>query len=121
MTWDVEYTDEFGDWWTGLGDAERESIAVIVGLLECEGPGLRHPHTSGINGSRHEHMRELRIQHAGRPYRVLFAFDPRRCAILLIGGDKTGKDRWYEEHVPIADRLYDDHLEILKQERLKNG
>ena len=66
-------------------------------------------------------MRELRTQHAGRPYRVLFAFDPRRCAILLIGGDKTGNDRWYDENVPVADRLYDDHLEILKKEGLNNG
>ena len=53
-------------------------------------------------------MRQLRIQHQGRPYRVLYAFDPRRVAILLIGGDKTGDDRWYETYVPIADRLYDE-------------
>lgn len=66
-------------------------------------------------------MRELRIQHAGRPYRVLYAFDPRRCAILLIGGDETGKDRWYDEYVPIADRLYTEHLEILRREGLING
>ena len=61
-------------------------------------------------------MRELRIQHAGRPYRILYAFDPRRCAILLIGGDKTGNDRWYEEYVPLADRLYDEILIELKKE-----
>jgi hypothetical protein len=61
-------------------------------------------------------MKELRIRHSGRPYRVLFAFDPRRCAILLIGGDKTGNDRWYEEFVPIADELFDEHLESLKNE-----
>jgi len=121
MKWDVEYTDEFGDWWTGLNEAERESITATVDLLESDGPNLRYPHTSGINGSRHDHMRELRIQHAGRPYRVLFAFDPRRCAILLIGGDKTGNDRWYDENIPVADRLYDDHLETLKSEGLKNG
>jgi hypothetical protein len=58
-------------------------------------------------------MRELRIQHQGRPYRVLYAFDPRRTAILLIGGDKTGQDRWYDEHVPQADALYDAHLAVL--------
>jgi hypothetical protein len=121
MKWDVEYTDEFGDWWAGLNEAERESITASVDLLENDGPNLRFPHTSGINGSKHDHMRELRIQHAGRPYRVLFAFDPRRCAILLIGGDKTGNDRWYDENVPVADRLYDDHLEILKKEGLNNG
>ena len=56
-------------------------------------------------------MRELRIQCAGRPYRALSAFDPGRCAILLLGGDRTGDDRWYEKNVPIADRLYDEHLD----------
>src|SRR5450759_1262933 len=55
------------------------------------------------------HMRELRIQHQGRPYRVLYAFDPRRNAVLLIGGDKTGNEQWYEASVPLADRLYERH------------
>jgi len=59
---------------------------------------------------------QLRTQHAGRPYRTLYAFDPRRMAILLIGGDKTGNDRWYEVHVPIADTLYEQHLEQLRLE-----
>jgi hypothetical protein len=72
--------------------------------------------SSDVRGSRHGNLRELRVQHAGRPYRVLYAFDPRRMAILLIGGDKTGEDRWYERHVPIADRLYDEHLAELRKE-----
>jgi hypothetical protein len=63
-------------------------------------------------------MRELRVQHQGRPYRILYAFDPRRAAILLIGGDRTGNERWYEEFVPVADRLYDAHLVSLKREEL---
>jgi hypothetical protein len=63
-------------------------------------------------------MRELRVQHRGRPYRVLYAFDPRRAAILLIGGDKTGNEGWYGEYVPKADALYDAHLETLELERL---
>jgi len=116
MAWNVEYTDEFGQWWEGLSESEQESIAASVGLLEIQGPRLPFPYSSGIESSRHGHMRELRIQHAGRPYRVLYAFDPRRCAILLTGGDKTGQDRWYEEFVPIADRLYDEHLEMLEKE-----
>jgi hypothetical protein len=66
-------------------------------------------------------MRELRTQHQGRPYRTLYAFDPRRCVILLIGGDKTGNDRWYEEHIPAADRLYDEHLEELGKAGLIDG
>ncbi len=85
------------------------------------GPNLRYPHSSGITTSKHDHLRELRIQHAGHPYRVLYAFDPRRCAILLLGGDKTGNPRWYDEQVPVADRLYDEHLETLKKEGLLDG
>jgi hypothetical protein len=121
MSWNVEYTDEFGDWWSGLGEDEQESLAASVRLLEERGPALGFPHSSGINGSKHGHMRELRTQHDGHPLRTLYAFDPRRSAILLIGGDKTGDKRWYETHVPTADRLYDEHLEQLKNEGLING
>lgn len=121
MNWVVEYTDEFGDWWESLTADEQESIKASVDLLELFGPNLPFPHCSGINGSKHSHMRELRTQHSGRPLRTLYAFDPRRCAILLIGGDKTGDKRWYDVHVPIADRLYDEHLEELKKEGLING
>jgi hypothetical protein len=66
-------------------------------------------------------MKELRVQHAGRPYRVLYALDPRRSAIFLLGGDKTGKDRWYEIFVPKADRLYDEHISSLRREGLIDG
>jgi hypothetical protein len=66
-------------------------------------------------------MRELRTQHAGRPFRTLYAFDPRRMAILLIGGDKTGADRWYDVNVPMADRLYDQHLVQLRREGAIDG
>lgn len=90
-------------------------------LLESDGPNLKQPHSSGIKGSKHNHMRELRIQHEGRPYRVLYAFDPLRNAILLIGGDKTGDKRWYEVQVPIADKLYDVHIETLKKEGHLDG
>lgn len=121
MTWDVEFTDELGEWWNDLTEEEQISIDASVRLLQERGPNLGHPHTSGIEGSRHSHMRELRIQHAGRPYRVLYAFDPRRSAILLIGGDKTGKDRWYEENVPYADKLYDTHLNELRKEGQSDG
>jgi hypothetical protein len=77
---------------------------------------LGYPFSSGIQESKHSHMRELRVQHAGRPYRVLYAFDPRRVAILLIGGDKTGDDLWYEKYVPLADKIYEAHMEALKKE-----
>lgn len=116
MGWTVEFTDEFESWWNELTEAEQVSVAASVELLEDLGPKLDYPHTSGISGSRHPHMRELRTQHAGRPFRTLFAFDARRCAILLIGGDKTGHNRWYDTNIPLADRLYDEHLETLRSE-----
>lgn len=121
MTWTVEYTDEFGAWWESLTESEQEALAASVYLLEARGPSLGFPHSSAVMSSRHGHMRELRTQHAGRPIRTLYAFDPRRVAILLIGGDKTGDDRWYDAYVPMADRLYDEHLDQLRGEGLNDG
>jgi hypothetical protein len=121
LTWEVEYTDEFGTWWSGLTQEEQVSLTASVQLLEERGPNLGFPHSSGISSSKHTHMRELRTQHNGSPYRALYAFDPRRNALLLIGGDKTGNDRWYEVHVPLGDRLYDEHLNQLRKEGLLNG
>jgi hypothetical protein len=115
VPWEVEVTEDFEEWWDLLAEGEREDVRAVVGLLEERGPSLPFPYSSGVVLSRHERMRELRVQHRGRPYRVLYAFDPRRVAILLIGGDKTGNDRWYEENVPRADRIYDMHLINLKK------
>jgi hypothetical protein len=116
-TWDVEYTDNFEGWWNGITAEEQESVTFVVEMLIERGPQLDHPYSSSINGSKHDHMRELRIQHQGEPYRVLYAFDPRRNAILLLGGCKTGDKRWYIKNIPIADRLYDEHLQTLKREK----
>ncbi len=120
MAWDVEYTEPFEEWWDNLDESEQESVAKCVRLLEEVGPLLSYPYSSGVVSSRYNRMRELRIQHQGRPYRVLYAFDPRSAALLLIGGDKTGHERWYEEYVPIADRLYEEHIKTLERER-ENG
>jgi len=119
MTWNVECTDEFGEWWGSLNDDEQIAITSIVQLLEVKGPQLPYPYSSGINNSRFSHMRELRIQHKGDPYRILYAFDPRRTAILLIGGNKVGNDRWYEEYVPVANRLYEEHIRTIEKEENK--
>ncbi len=111
MSYEVEYTDEFEAWWNGLEGGEQESIVAVVGVLTEKGPHLPFPFSSGIKGSKHAHMRELRVQHAGEPYRIFYAFDPRRSAMLLVGGNKVGDDRFYERMVPLADRIYDEHLE----------
>ncbi len=118
MEWDVEYTDEFEQWWDARTTEEQEDVAAKVLLLKKVGPLLPRPHADTIKGSRHPNMKELIVQHAGDPYRVFFAFDPRRVAILLIGGCKAGlgDERFYREYVPRADELYDEHLRTLKRE-----
>jgi hypothetical protein len=119
VTWRVEYTNEFADWWDTLPEDQRIRITASVGLLERRGPSLPFPHSSGIGGSRHGHMRELRVQAGGQPIRIFYAFDPRRVAILLIGGDKTGQDDFYARLIPLADRLYDEHLAEIEAEATK--
>jgi hypothetical protein len=117
MKWEIEYTDEFGEWWEALSQDEQDSIAVTVGLLEQLGPNLPRPHADTVRGSKFPNMKELRTQHEGQPYRTLYAFDPRRTAILLIGGNKTGDNNWYKTFIPIADRLFTEHLaELPKKE-----
>ncbi|MEG4929941.1 type II toxin-antitoxin system RelE/ParE family toxin [Microcoleus sp. F10-B6] len=118
MAYEVEYTDEFEQWYETLDAQTQDSIDSSVELLEERGPNLPFPRSSRINGSRHQHIRELRVQHQGEPYRILYAFDPRRIAILLLGGNKKGNDRWYEENVPKADKLYDELLKELENEGL---
>jgi len=118
VSWNVEYTDEFGDWWKELADGIKEDVTAVAMLLMEQGPNLAFPYSSKIEGSKHSHMRELRVQSGGRPIRVFYAFDPRRSAILLIGGDKTGDHRFYKTMILTADRLYDAHLAELKKEGL---
>ncbi|MBP3729975.1 MAG: type II toxin-antitoxin system RelE/ParE family toxin [Mailhella sp.] len=121
MEWLIEYTDEYGDWLDGLTLEQQEDIVASVELLHRKGPNLGFPHSSGIKGSRFSHMRELRTQSGGHPLRSLHAFDPRRAAILLIGGDKTRDDTWYEKYVPIADGLYAEHIQELINEGIIDG
>jgi len=115
MPAEAEFADEFDEWFDGLGEETQEDVAFAVEKLEERGPALPGPLADTVEGSRHSNMKELRP--LGTNIRVLFAFDPRRTAILLIGGDKT--DRWsefYEEMIPVADDLYDEHLDELREE-----
>jgi hypothetical protein len=118
VPWEVEYTNEFARWWEGLAEAEQDAITRSVELLRRVGPALGRPHADAVKLSRHPNMKELRTQCSGRPFRTFFAFDPRRSAILLIGGDKTGDGRFYERMIPLADELYDVYLAELRKEGL---
>lgn len=117
MSWDVEVTDEFADWYGNLLDDQQEAVVAAVEMLEEEGPSLGRPLVDRIESSRHHNMKELRPM---RDYmRILFAFDPRRVAILLIAGTKEGQwNAWYDATVPVADEMYDQHIAMLRKEGL---
>ncbi|MGH2561346.1 MAG: type II toxin-antitoxin system RelE/ParE family toxin [Thermomicrobiales bacterium] len=117
MAWEIEYTDQLENWYDDLTKREQNLVDAAVTALAEHGPSLGRPYVDTIKGSRHAHMKELRPRSGN--IRILFAFDPRRAAILLIGGDKTGRwQQWYVEMIPIADDLYDEHLVTLKKEGL---
>ena len=108
--YEIEYTDEFQMWWESLSISEQEDLAHSVTVLEQFRPSLGRPHVDTVSASEFRNMKELRTQSAGSPLRTFFAFDPKRKAILLIGGDKTGDQRFYERMIPLADKLYIQHL-----------
>ena len=121
MAWEVEFTEEFEIWWNSLTESEQGKVDARIGLLLERGPNLGFPFSSQVKTSRYPEMRELRAQAGGDPIRILYAFDRRRTAILLVAGDKTGDDRWYEINVPVADRLFDLHLLEIREEGAGNG
>jgi len=114
IAWDVEFTAQFKGWWDALSEDEQVEISAKVELLQERGPTLPRPHADVILTSRHSNMKELRGKVEERHLRVLYAFDPRRTALLLFGGDKTGDPKWYAKFVPIADDLFDQHLSQLE-------
>lgn len=115
MRCEVEYTDEFEAWWNSLTEADQRAVNNAVNKLVLKGVALRGQHTKDVRSSRHRNMRELRVQ-TRPPIRVFYAFDPRRTAILLIGGHKTHPERFCRDYVPRADAIYDEYLREIRQE-----
>ncbi len=113
--YEVEFTDEFRDWYEALSAAEQKSCVHVIELLMQQGPKLGRPHADTLKGSRFPNLKELRVQHAGHPYRIFFAFDRRRVALLLLGGIKLNR-RFYEDLLPRAEDLYAHHLLSLLEE-----
>jgi hypothetical protein len=110
VAWEINATKQAETWLLEIDQDAFEQIAAAIDELEEHGPSLGRPLVDRIKTSRHHNMKELRS--IGGSIRILFAFDPQREAILLIGGDKAGNWKgWYEENVPVADALYDKHLE----------
>ena len=87
-----------------------------IEVLRERGPQLSRPRADTLKGSRLTNLKELRVQHRGEPYRILYAFDPKRQGVLLIGGNKAGDKKWYDKMIPRAEKLFEAHLKTLEQE-----
>ena len=116
MPYTVNTSEEFQAWFIQQEEDLQDKIAVSVELLEAQGPQLRRPYTDTLEGSKLSNLKELRVQHRGEPYRVLYAFDPTRQALLLVGGNKSGDKRWYKEMIPIAEAIFEKRLETSAKE-----
>ena len=119
--WKILVSTEFEQWHQTLTEKEKIALSNILGLLENRGPVLGRPHVDRVEGSQFHNMKELRLQNG---IRVFFAFDPRRIAVLLIGGNKSEADsstpnwnRFYEYMIPIADRIFAEHLLTIGDEK----
>ncbi|HEX3467846.1 MAG TPA: type II toxin-antitoxin system RelE/ParE family toxin [Candidatus Elarobacter sp.] len=116
MVWAIETTNDFDTWFDALAVSQQAKVLVSVSILREIGPRLGRPHVDTVNGSRYLNMKELRVQASGAPLRIFFAFDPRRVALLLVGGNKTGRGRFYDLMIRRADTLYAEHLEALEDD-----
>lgn len=112
--WDIETTDDFDRWFDDLTPREQRCVLYGLGVLRQVGPTLARPLADSVRGSRFSNMKELRVQAAGQPIRILYAFDPRRIAMVLTGGNKTGDARFYDRMMQRADELFAQHLVSLE-------
>jgi hypothetical protein len=121
MAWTVLQSDEFAAWIEGLNEGSQDAIATDVRVLEILGPQLGRPYVDTLADSRHPNLKELRTHCGHRQFRIAFAFDPKRQAILLLGGDKTGANqrRFYKALIQEADTILDRHLAELKKQKTK--
>lgn len=116
MAWTVIFDEEFADWFEAAEEGLQDEILAYARLLQEFGPNLGRPHVDTLKGSKVSNLKELRVQYRGDPWRILFAFDPKRAAILLVGGNKGGDSRWYKDQIRIAERRFARHLERLIEE-----
>jgi len=119
VNWVVEVGDEFEPEFDALHADVRIEILAMARLLQQFGPQLKRPRADTLNGGRHANMKELRFSAGDGEWRVAFAFDPKRKAILLVAGDKSGvgEKRFYRELIRKADDRFDAHLARMKRER----
>ena len=115
MAWIVVTVEYFDNWFLGLDASEQQDVLAAILVLEQFGPALGRPHVDSLKGTEKvKNLKELRVQHKGKPFRVFFAFDPLRQAVMLCGGDKTGDKQFYKTMIPVAEREFLNYLQELE-------
>lgn len=122
MTWTVEFADEFEREFDELSAKVQDELLAQAKVIERFGPAAKRPRVDTLNGSKHSNMKELRFDADGGVWRIAFAFDTRRQAILLVGGDKSGggEKRFYKQLIATADRRFDAHLKEIERQRIEH-
>jgi hypothetical protein len=116
MPFTVKFSAELKNWFDQQERPLQRTVLFTVALLEQYGPQLSRPYADTLKGSSLKNLKELRVQHRGEPYRILYAFDPKREALLLIGGNKASDKRWYERMIKQAEAIFEVHLQALEKE-----
>jgi len=116
MKWRIVFDPDFRVWFYQQEQGFQDDAFAVLTVLAEFGPNLGRPRVDTLENSDFKNMKEIRIQYQGDPWRILFAFDPKRQSVLLVGGNKVGNKRWYKENIPIADKRYQKYLETLEEE-----
>ncbi len=116
MPYEVILLDEFADWLDEQGEEPRLRILAHLELLADRGPLLARPYADTLKGSKIPNLKELRVSYRREPIRILFAFNPKQQAVVILGGTKQADKRWYEVNIPIAEKLFVEYLEKQRKE-----
>lgn len=116
MGWTLVYAKQFEDWLDAQVEALQDEAVANLGVLEDIGPALGRPRADTLKGSKLKNLKELRFEFERAPIRILYAFDPKRQGLIMLAGDKSSDKRWYDKNIPIAEDIFEAHLEKLKKE-----
>jgi hypothetical protein len=115
--WEILFHRDFDEWFAKQEKGLRRETWSLLDVLARVGPQMGRPYVDTIEASAFRNMKELRVQYKGKPWRILFAFDPNRNAVMLVGGTKVGKENWYDVQIPIADQRFAQYLSSLKRSK----
>ncbi|MDR3613056.1 MAG: type II toxin-antitoxin system RelE/ParE family toxin [Candidatus Obscuribacterales bacterium] len=111
MPYELVLINDFATWLDEQDEERRIKVLGHLDLLEERGPLLGRPYVDTLKGSKIANLKELRVQHKSEPIRILFAFDPKQQAVIILGGSKQGDKRWYDTNIPLAETLFSEYLE----------